>query len=72
MNITTRSGIRSTTTQAPWVNLVAVMTRTTAPVVVAPTALTHQRQRQPGSWRASQRRTMLACESVKERKTPTA
>ena len=68
----TRSGISSTTTHAPWVNLVAVMTITTSPVVAAPTALIHQRHCHPGSRRTSHRRTMLACESVKERNTPTA
>ena len=61
-----------TTTHAPWVNLVAVMMATTSPVVAAPTALSHQRHCHPGSRRTSHRRTMLACDRVKERKTPTA
>ena len=53
-------------------NLVTAMTSMTRPVMVAPTALSHQRHHQPSSRRASQRRTMLACDSVKEMNTPTA
>ena len=72
MKSATSMGISSTTIQAPWLNLVTAITSITRPVVAAPTALRPQRHRQPGSRRVSQRRTMLACESVKERNTPTA
>ena len=53
-------------------NLVTAMTTITSPVVAAPTPLSTTRHHQPGSRRASQCRTMLACERVKETKTPTA
>jgi len=65
-------GSTSTTTQAPWVNFVVVMTTMTTKVVTAPlplmTALSPQcRLRSFSQWR-----TMPVWESVKPRKTPSA
>ena len=51
---------------------VAAIVTITRPVTTAPIALSHQRHHQPSSFSRSQRRTMLACESVNDRKTPTA
>ncbi|MNL33415.1 hypothetical protein D3C87_1553260 [compost metagenome] len=53
-------------------NFVPVITRATTPVVTAPTPLTASPLRQPASRLVHQRLTMLACEKVNDRKTPTA
>ncbi|OGL04311.1 MAG: hypothetical protein A3I03_05745 [Candidatus Rokubacteria bacterium RIFCSPLOWO2_02_FULL_68_19] len=72
MHAMTRTGITKTTIHAPWVNLLTAITRATAPVTVAPMPLTARRRCHPGPRCASQWRTMPACDSVNEMKTPTA
>ena len=66
-------GIRTTTIQAPWVNLVTAIITITSPVAAAPSPVEVTRlHASPARVALSQRRTMLACESVNERNTPTA
>ncbi len=70
--ISTRIGIRTSTSQAPSVNLTVVTTIATAPVSVAPNALIASRRRQPGDFSRSQWRTMPDWLMVKSMNTPTA
>ncbi len=62
----------ATTIQAPSRNFVNVSVSSTTRVTSAPTALNQIRHAQVGSFSRSQRRTMPACDTVKEMKTPMA
>lgn len=70
-SITSR-GMASTTTQAPWVNLLISSTAPTTAVISAPTPLTRARVRQPRSRSLHQCITIPAWERVKLMNTPTA
>ena len=66
-------GTRTRTIHAPSVTLAIVMTQKTTPVVMAPTVLTTAEIFQRGSvWFLNQCRTMPACDSVNDMKTPRA
>ena len=69
---TTSVGMSSTTIQAPCENLVVAIVSMTTPVASAPRPLSPMRHHQPSPRTRSQRRTMLAWDSVKEMNTPTA
>ena len=59
-----------TTIQAPARNLLSMTMSAITPVVSAPTPLMTMPRPQPASRRRHQRTTMLDCDRVKARKTP--
>ena len=65
-------GMSNTTIHAPCTNFVTAMVSMTMPVTNAPTPLRPARQVHPSPRTRNQRRTMAACDSVKEMNTPTA